>query len=121
MLALCDAFLRHLQRGTFPGGCFFISAAIELDAKQGPVVDYLRQVSVEFLDTLTEEAQQAQELGQLAPDVDVAQLVFELDSFLIGANLAYVFFGDARSLERAGGAVRDRLARAQAERGAETR
>src|SRR5215831_17110672 len=37
--ALCEAFLAHLERGVFPGGCFFASAAAELDTHPGPVRD----------------------------------------------------------------------------------
>jgi AcrR family transcriptional regulator len=115
VLALCDAFLLHLERGRFPGGCFFVSTAIELDAKEGPVVDYLREVSVEFVETLTAEVLQAQELGELPRDLDVPQLVFELDSFLIGANLAFVFFRNASALDRARAAVRGCVDRARSE------
>src|SRR5438045_1383165 len=26
VLALCDAFISHVERGVFPGGCFFVAA-----------------------------------------------------------------------------------------------
>ena len=37
--ALCEAFLDHLERGVFPGGCFFASVAAEIDTHPGPVRD----------------------------------------------------------------------------------
>jgi AcrR family transcriptional regulator len=39
VLALCEAFFSYLERAVFPGGCFFVAAAAELDAKKGPVRD----------------------------------------------------------------------------------
>src|SRR5215217_837118 len=42
--ALCERFLSHVERRVFPGGCFFASAAAELDTQPGPV----RERIVEF-------------------------------------------------------------------------
>src|SRR5215472_19302392 len=35
--ALVDAFLSHLERRVYPGGCFFAAVASELDTRPGPV------------------------------------------------------------------------------------
>src|SRR5438874_2803566 len=37
LVAICDAFFDHLERRTFPGGCFFASAVLEMGARPGPV------------------------------------------------------------------------------------
>ena len=37
LAAVCEAFFEHLQRRTFPGGCFFASAALEMGTRPGPV------------------------------------------------------------------------------------
>lgn len=50
--------------------------------------------------------------GRIDATEDVAQLTFELDSLMVGANFAYVFFGDPAALDRARLAIRQRLARA---------
>ena len=34
---VCEAFFEHLQRRTFPGGCFFAGAALEMGTRPGPV------------------------------------------------------------------------------------
>ena len=112
VLGLCEAFLSYLERRVFPGGCFFISAAAELDAKHGPVSDHLRDVYGGILEGFAEIIERARELGEIDADEDVAQLVFEIDSLLLGANIAYVFFGDTASLDRARLAIRVRLGRA---------
>lgn len=33
---LCDRYLSHVERGVFPGGCFFASTAAEWDTRPGP-------------------------------------------------------------------------------------
>src|SRR5438477_7854444 len=37
--ALVDAFLSHLERKVYPGGCFFAAVATELDTRPGPARD----------------------------------------------------------------------------------
>src|SRR4051794_14572113 len=37
--AYVERFLDHVEEAVFPGGCFFVSAASELDAHPGPVRD----------------------------------------------------------------------------------
>ena len=114
ILSSCEAFFRYLERAVFPGGCFFVAAAAELDAKEGPVKEHLRTVYSRILQQLTDVVREAQVLGEIDPTEDVAQLTFELDAMMLGANFAYVFFGDAAAVDRARLAVRRRLARAPA-------
>jgi AcrR family transcriptional regulator len=121
VLGLCEAFLSYLERRVFPGGCFFISAAAELDAKHGPVSDHLRDVYGGILEGFAEIIERARELGEIDAGEDVAQLVFEIDSLLLGANIAYVFFGDQGALDRARLAINERLDRAAAPRRAPAR
>src|SRR5271170_1309015 len=33
LYALCEAFLSYIERGVFPGGCFFAAAVAEFDGK----------------------------------------------------------------------------------------
>ncbi len=112
--ATCEAFLDYLERGVFPGGCFFVSAAVELDAKEGRVPDHLREVYAELIDDLVVHALKAVELGQLAPTTDVGQLVFELDALMLCANVASVFFKDRQSPDRARAGIDARLEAARA-------
>jgi hypothetical protein len=89
-----------------------VAAAAELDAKKGPVRDHLLKVYSRILEPLTDAVREAQRLGEINPAEDAAQLTFELDSVMLGANFAYVFFGDPTALKRARLATRQRLARA---------
>ena len=107
--ALCDEFLAHLERGVFPGGCFFTSAAAELSPRPGPVREAIAASYREWIGLLEEQAEKAKELGELDASTDTPQLVFELNGMLIVANIFYFLFEDAAELERARRGVRKRL------------
>jgi AcrR family transcriptional regulator len=50
--ALCESFLSYLERGGFPGGCFFASAMAEFDGKApGPVRERLAECQPQWMDT----------------------------------------------------------------------
>jgi AcrR family transcriptional regulator len=107
--ALCEAFLSHVERRVFPGGCFFASAAAELDMHPGPVKEGVAAFLREWLATLEELAARAQADGDLVADEDPAQLAFELDAYMLMANMAYLLHNDPETLARARTAIRDRI------------
>src|SRR6478672_5306345 len=41
LVALCDAFFDHLMNRTFPGGCFFAGAVLEMGTRPGPVKEQI--------------------------------------------------------------------------------
>jgi len=114
VLALADAFLSHVERGVFPGGCFFAAVASEVNVRPGPVRDRIGEFVRGWVAAIETAVREAQELGQIAADVDPAQLAFEVNAMLIGATLAYPLFGDPGILSRARSGVRDRLRTAAA-------
>ena len=111
--ALCEAFLSHLERRVFPGGCFFVSAAAEFDTHPGPVKEEVASFLREWLATLEELAARAQQDGDLDAAEDPAQVAFELDAYLLMANMAYLLHNDPLTLQRARAAIRARLTRAR--------
>src|SRR4051794_25238460 len=54
--AYVDGFLRHVEEGVFPGGCFFVSAMGELDTHPGPVRDAAMAFSQRWMRLLAEQA-----------------------------------------------------------------
>jgi AcrR family transcriptional regulator len=110
--AFCEAFFQHLERGTFPGGCFFISVASEFDAKNGPVRDYVLTAYSQILAKFNEMVREAQQLKELDSREDPAQIAFELDSYMLCVNFAHLFFRDPQAIARGREAIRQRLARA---------
>jgi AcrR family transcriptional regulator len=108
---ICEAFLGHVERRVFPGGCFFASAASELDTRPGPVTERVAAFQLEWMRTLERLVGEAQERGEIDDEADAAQLAFELNALLLGANASFVLHGDASALERARLGIGDRLER----------
>jgi AcrR family transcriptional regulator len=111
---ICKAFLSHVERRVFPGGCFFASAASELDTHPGPVKERVAAYNREWIRTLERLVGEGQEGGELTDDVEASQLAFELNALLLGANASFLLHGDAGVFDRARLGIQDRLRRAAA-------
>jgi AcrR family transcriptional regulator len=107
--ALCEHFLSHIERGVFPGGCFFASAAAEFDTHPGPVRERISAFQHGWTDRLVQLVREAQAAGELGAE-DPDQLVFELNGYLLMANMAFLLYSSPEPIERARAAVADRLA-----------
>ena len=107
--ALCDRFLAHVEEGVFPGGCFFASAAAELDTRPGPLRDRVAEVYDGWTALIEGSVRRAQELGQLDASLDVDQIVFEINAMLAEANGLFLLRGDPRAFEMARRAIEARL------------
>src|SRR5262245_57280980 len=81
--ALVDAFLSHLERRVFPGGCFFAAVASELDTRPGPARDQVVQVLEAWQTLLKQCILDAQASGEIGPQAEVAQAVFEIQAMLL--------------------------------------
>jgi len=111
--ALCNAWLSYLERGVFPGGCFFWAVAEEYDSKRpGPVRDSVLKKKGFWSYTLRRAVTEAQQAGEIDLDADPEQLAWELDSLLGGVNSGFKSGDGARAIERGRRAIRDRLMRA---------
>ena len=109
LLAICDLFFDHLERRTFPGGCFFASVALEMGTRPGPVKERVGQFHRRLVGIVYGFAAKAQEQGQLPPDEDLILLTFELNGIMLAANSSFVTYEDPAMLEVARRAVRRRL------------
>ncbi|TME21473.1 MAG: TetR/AcrR family transcriptional regulator [Chloroflexi bacterium] len=111
--ALCNSWLSYLERGVFPGGCFFWAVAEEFDSRRpGPVRDSVLEKKNYWSYTLQRAVREAQEAGEIDAGVDPEQLAWELDSLLGGANSGFKNEEGMRALERGRRGIRDRLTRA---------
>ncbi len=102
---LCENFISYVERGVFPGGCFFAAAMAEFDAREGPLRDRIAESQRQWLEMLERMARDAQQQGQLPPGVDPAQLAYELESVMLTANWYVHLFDDRTHLDRARAAV----------------
>jgi AcrR family transcriptional regulator len=110
---LCHAYLSYVERGVFPGGCFFAQLLVEFDALTGPIHNEVRSDQRNWLSLLQELAQAAQQRGELDPTTDPAQLAFELYAALELANSLSTLYRDPAFINRGRAAVGDALSRAQ--------
>ncbi len=110
---LAEGFLRHLEDGVFPGGCFFASVAAEVDTHPGPVRDLAFQIVGGWLEQLAAAVVEGQEEGTIDASEDPRQLAFEVDSYLLFANTLFVAERDPAPLQSARSALERRLAEAQ--------
>lgn len=106
LYAACDAFLSHIERRVFPGGCFFAVAAADVGTRAGAVRDAVAAQQRDWVELLERLARKAMEVGELEPGVDPAQLAFELNAVLVSASSTFVLQEDAAVFERARAAVR---------------
>ena len=106
--ALCEAFLAHLERGVFPGGCFFASVAAEIDTHPAPYATTHLRPSRRGSSSSRPPSPKPRPRTPSIPTEDPTQIAFELDSYLLLANAQYVAAGDPAALDRARRAI-DRL------------
>lgn len=99
--ALVEGFLQHIERRTFPGGCFFASAAAELDGRPGPLRDRVAAIHGQWLEGLETCLREAQTAGELDQHADVEQVAFEAHALLSGGNAMAQLQDDSSALVRA--------------------
>ncbi|MBA2955011.1 TetR family transcriptional regulator [Nocardioides sp. MAH-18] len=110
--ALLDAWVEYSRDRRFPGGCFFARAAHEYAARPGPVRDALAAVDEEWLGLMVEAITQAQDAGEIRPDVDAGLLAFDLVAALDSANLRSLLMGSFDVYDQARRAMDERLSAA---------
>ena len=107
--ALCDHMIGYAERQVFPGGCFFAAASFEFNNRPGLVRNRIEEMIRSWLSYLEHAAEQAQEAGELDPQLSAREIAFQLDAFAQSANAQFQLFRDARVFEEARRAVRERL------------
>ncbi len=108
---LSESFLRYVEGGVYPGGCFFASVAAEMARRPGPVRDGAVEVLNEFSRQLETALRDAQAEGAIDPSEDAEQLAFELGGYLFMANAQFAVSQEPAPIDRARRALEDLLAR----------
>ncbi len=99
-------FERWLKRVSVErdSGCIYISGAVEFDDRPGPVRDALVGMVRAWHDTLQRAIRIAIEAGQLQPDTDAQQMLFEMHGLILALH------HDARLMRVPGAPQRARVA-----------
>ena len=98
LVAVCDAFFDHLARRTFPGGCFFAGAVLEMGTRPGPVKEQIAAFQSRFTGLIRQFVVAAIEQGELPADEDPDALTFELNGIILAANANFVLRKDPAAL-----------------------
>jgi AcrR family transcriptional regulator len=111
VMALSEAFLQHLARRVFPGGCFFASVAAQLAPRPSLARDRVSRLQEAWFGQFIAALRQACDDGEIRPDADLDQLAFEITAMLFRANFAWITTEDERVLNQARVGVRGVLSR----------
>jgi hypothetical protein len=109
LLALTVSWLDYIGTDTFAGGCLFMEAAAEFDARPGPVRDLVAETMGRWLGLLAEQARAAIDRGELAAGTDPEQLAWELHAFGLGLNWDRQLNGNSAAPARTRTAMMSRL------------
>jgi AcrR family transcriptional regulator len=109
LVAVCDAFFDYLARRTFPGGCFFAGAVLEMGSRPGPVKEQIGAFQDGFADLIRRFVVTALDRHELPDDESPDALTFELGGIILAANTSFVLHQDPAALEMAKQIVRRRL------------
>jgi AcrR family transcriptional regulator len=99
--ALVDAFLSHLERRVYPGGCFFAAVASELDTRPGPARDRVVQMLEAWHSLFRQCVLDGHAGGEIDSKAEVAQAVFEIQAMLLAGNYQFVMTNDPIRLTQA--------------------
>ena len=109
LVALCEAFFDHLRRRTFPGGCFFAGAALEMGTRPGPVKEAIVAFQSGFVALIRGFAVTAVAREELPADEDPDRLAFELNGIILAADASFVLQDNPAVLDLAREVVYRRL------------
>jgi AcrR family transcriptional regulator len=84
LMAQVNAWSLRVADEGLRNSCLYSAGAFEFDDQQGPLRDRLQQGTEAWRASLRKTILQAVELGQLRPDTDAAQLVYEIYSLIMG-------------------------------------
>ena len=109
LVTLCDAFFDHLLRRTFPGGCFFAGAALEMGTRPGPVKEQIAAFQGRLSGLIRQFTVTALEQHELPAYEDPDALTFEINGIILAANTNFVLREEPSALNMARDVVRRRL------------
>ena len=106
-------FAHWMQRTSIEldSGCIYISGAVEFDDRTGPVRDALAGSVLTWHAAMKRAIQQCKECGELQPDVDEDQMLFEIHGLILALHYEARFLRTPGSIDRANAGFDNILAR----------
>ncbi|HEX2035040.1 MAG TPA: TetR/AcrR family transcriptional regulator [Chloroflexota bacterium] len=97
---LMRRWLGWWARTGLPGGCPLYGAAFELDDAPGPVRDHLVERHRVWMEVLARLVREAIDHGELAPDIDVEDFVWQLIGIYLAHHVSHRLTGDPQAHQR---------------------
>lgn len=114
--ALFGRWLEWAEAGTTHSGCLFVSAATELDDRDGPVREELVRQQRDWLELIASLVTAAVKEGHFRPGLDAEQFAHDMHGVMLAYHHARRLLRDPRAEERARRAFDALLAAARAPR-----
>jgi AcrR family transcriptional regulator len=109
--AIFENWLAWTERNQ--GGCLFVTAAVELDDREGAAREFLVAQQRSWLDALARQATYAARTGELRADLDGEQFAFEMYGLYLGYHNARRLQRDPDAARRARAAFETLVANAR--------
>lgn len=98
--AMVEGWIRRACDTRQANGCLYIAGSFEYDDIAGPLRDRLEAGVLKWRATLRRTVLQALDAGQLRPDTDAEQLVFEIYCLIVGLMHDARFLHDPKAQDR---------------------
>lgn len=99
--ALFERWLEWAETGTTKGGCIFVSAATELDDRDGPLREELVRQQKDWLELVASLARTAVNEGHFRRGLETEQFAHDLHGIMLAYHHARRLLRDPRAEERA--------------------
>ena len=109
--ALFESWLAWERSTALPGGCPFVTAAVELDDRPGPARDYVVQSQKDWLDVIANAARTGVQEGHFARDFDAEQFAYEFHGIMLSYHHVARLLHDPNAETRVRRAFESLLAR----------
>jgi AcrR family transcriptional regulator len=107
--ALCDLWMKHMQKGAFPGGCFFVSTFFAHEGRSKDLRDEITAVLKDWSKSLKTAIRKAQSRDEIAETVDAGKVAFELIALVIGGYWTAQLLADEAAWEKSRALIVERL------------
>jgi AcrR family transcriptional regulator len=109
--ALFESWLAWERSTALPGGCPFVTAAVELDDRPGPARDYVVQSQKDWLDVIATAARTGVQEGHFGRDFDAEQFAYEFHGIMLSYHHVARLLHDPNAETRVRRAFESLLAR----------
>jgi AcrR family transcriptional regulator len=107
--ALCDLWLRHMQKRAFPGGCFFTSTFFAHEGRSNLLRDEITAVLRDWVKSLKGAIREAQSREEIEGNIEAGKVAFELSALVIGGYWTAQLLTDDGAWDKSRALILERL------------